>query len=108
MWYLGSTEGSFKTRFTQHKASLVNASKSSSTALSQHVWDLKKRNIQHEIKWKVVSKCRPYRCGTRRCNLCLEEKFQILKENDMNCLNRNSELLQKCRHGNKHKLGKVT
>ena len=106
--YLGSTEGSFKTRFTQHKASLVNASKSSSTALSQHVWDLKKRNIQHEIKWKVVSKCRPYRCGTRRCNLCLEEKYQILKENGMNCLNRNSELLQKCRHGNKHKLGNVT
>ena len=65
MRYLGSTEGSFKTRFTQHKASLVNESKSSSTALSLHVWDLKKRNIPHEIKWKVVSKCRPYKCETR-------------------------------------------
>ena len=105
--YLGSTEASFKTRFTQHKASLVHESKSSSTALSKHVWDLKTRGIPHEIKWRIVSKCQPYKCGSRRCDLCLTEKFEILKADKAGCLNRNSELMQKCRHNNKHKLGKV-
>ena len=106
--YLGSTEASFKTRFTQHKASLANADKSSATALSKHVWDLKTRGISHEIKWRIVSKCKPYKCGSRRCDLCLTEKFEILKADKAEYLNRNSELMQKCRHSNKHKLGKVS
>ena len=104
--YIGSTEASFKARFTQHKASLLNAGKSSATALSKHVWDLKTRSVPYEIKWKIVAKCQPYRCGTRRCGLCIEEKYHILNGDKM-CLNRNSELLQKCRHSNKHKLVKV-
>ena len=105
--YLGSTEASFKTRFTQHKASLVNEGKST-TALSKYVWDLKTRGIPHEIKWRIVAKCQPYRCGSRRCDLCLTEKYEILKANKEDYLNRNSELMQKCRHNNKHKLGKVS
>ena len=106
--YLGSTETSFKARYTQHKASLVNANKSSATALSKYIWDLKDRQVPYEIKWKVVTKCQPYRCGTRRCDLCLSEKYEILRSDESDCLNKNSELLQKCRHSNKHKLGKVS
>ncbi len=106
--YLGLTEGPFKTRFNQHKASFAHASKASDTALSKYVWDLKQREANFEIKWRVVEKCQPYRCGTRRCDLCLTEKFHILNADKDKCLNRNSELLQKCRHSNKYKLGCIT
>ena len=33
------------------------------------------------------------------CNLCLSEKFHILKGKDL--INRNTELLNKCRHKRK-------
>jgi len=103
--YIGATELTFKTRFTNHKESFVKQSKSSSTTLSKHIWDLKGRGISYTIKWEIIRRCPPYKCGTRRCDLCLSEKYFILKANSEHCLNRNFELLQKCRHSNKFKLG---
>ena len=106
--YIGSTEGSFKKHFTGHKASLTYESKNTSTSLSKYIWELKSKKTSFEISWSVIAKCPAYKCGTRHCDLCLSEKYYILKANEQSCLNKNSELLQKCRHINKYKLGKVT
>jgi hypothetical protein len=103
--YIGATELTFKTRFTNHKESFTNSSKSSSTTLSKHIWNLMGRGLSYTIKWEIIRRCPPYKCGTRRCDLCLSEKYFILKANSEHCLNRNFELLQKCRHSNKFKLG---
>ena len=105
--YIGSTEDSFKARYTQHKSSFTSENKCSATALSKYLWELKRQGIVHSVDWKVIAKCQPYRCGTRRCNLCLTEKMFILMSKER-LLNKNSELLQKCRHSNKYKLGKIT
>ena len=43
--YVGLTENTFKTRFTNHKTSFNNPSKRMSTELGKHVWNLKDRNI---------------------------------------------------------------
>lgn len=47
-------------------------------------------NIKHAIS---------YTGGSKRCNLCLEEKLFILKENVKACLlNKRSELVSSCHH----------
>ena len=103
--YIGSTETSFKLRFANHKQSLEKSDKSTQTSLSKYVWELKNQQVEHTIKWEIVKRSSPYKCGTRICDLCLSEKFFILTADPLNCINRNSELLQKCRHRNKFKLG---
>ena len=106
--YIGSTETSFKTRYGNHKQSLEKRAKSTQTSLSKYVWELKDQQVEHSIRWQIVKRSSPYKCGTRICDLCLSEKFFILTADPLNCINRNSELLQKCRHRNKFKLGNLS
>ena len=106
-FYIGATEDSFKKRFGNHKQSFKKHKRKSETCLSKYVWELKEKNIAHKIKWEIIKKSVPYRCGTRFCELCLCEKYFILISDPVNCLNKNSELLQKCRHKNKFKLSNI-
>ena len=53
---------------------------------------------EYQIKWSIVKHANPYKYGSRRCNLCLEEKMSILKSNKKNLLNKRSELFSSCRH----------
>ena len=39
--------------------------------------------------------------GSKRCNLCLEEKLNILKEKDNCLLNKRSEIISACQHINR-------
>ena len=100
--YIGSTETSFKTRYGNHKQSLEKCAKSTQTSLSKYVWELKDQQVEHSIRWQIVKRLSPF------CDLCLSEKFFILSADPLNCINRNSELLQKCRHRNKFKLGNLS
>ena len=54
--YIGLTENEIKTRFNLHKSSLKLEHKRTSTTLSDHVWKLKNKNINFNIKWEVVKK----------------------------------------------------
>ena len=102
--YIGSTELPFKDRYTNHKSSFTLRHKASSTSLSTYIWDLKDKGLSHEIKWEILKRCSPYVAGMRRCDLCLTEKLLILQSNPGQVLNKNSEIMQKCRHNNKFKL----
>ena len=105
--YIGSTETSFKQRYGNHKQSLEKRAKSTQTSLSKYIWELKDQQVEHSIRWQIVKKCSPYKCGSRSCDLCLSEKFFILTADPLGCINKNSELLQKCRHRNKFKLSNL-
>ena len=70
--YVGLTANAFKTRFTNHKASFTSAKKKYSTEFSKYIWQLKEKNIDHEIKRRAIS---PYSNTSNRCNLCLWEKY---------------------------------
>ena len=49
----------------------------------------------------IIKKSISYTGGSKRCNLCLEQKLSILKEKD-NCLvNKRSEIVSACQHKNK-------
>ena len=96
--YVGLTADNFKTRYRNHKTSFEHKSYRNSTELSKHVWSLKDSNIEHEITWQIVCRAKPYSSLTKRCNLCLSEKFVIICEPERCTLNKRNELVSSCRH----------
>ena len=92
---------SFKQRWTQHKSSFKNKEKKGETALSQHIWKLKEKEIQYETKWKILTRANSFSPITGKCNLCTKEKFYIIFRSDLCSLNTRNELATHCRHKNK-------
>ena len=76
----------------------------SSTALSKHIWSLKDKDTNFEIKWEVRKKATEYQNTTGRCNLCVAEKLVIIRADKKTSLNKRSELVSKCRHENRYYL----
>ena len=99
--YIGLTETGFKTRHRNHIASFRHAKHKNSTELSKHIWTLKNDNIDYSISWRVLSSSSPYNSSSKRCNLCLKEKFLIICRPDLSSLNKRNELVSSCRHRNK-------
>jgi hypothetical protein len=99
--YVGLTENEFKTRYTNHKASFNNYEKRNSTKLSKYIWNLKNNNISYSIKWKILKRAKSYNNASKRCNLCIWEKYFIICKPDIATLNRRNELVSTYRHANK-------
>ena len=85
--YIGLTENDFKTRYRNHTASFRHANHKNSTKLSKHIWTLKD-NIEHFIFWCILSSHSPYNSSSKRCNLCLKEKFLIICRPELSALNK--------------------
>ena len=71
------------------------------TERSNEVWNLKSTDNSAEIAWKIIRK---YACVNRtiiKLNFCLNEKLDIATHQQINLLNKRSELVSKCRHYNK-------
>ena len=105
--YLGATEPMFKSRWGNHKSSFSNPLRKSETCLSKYIWSLKEQDIPFEIKWTLHKQSFPYQCGSRKCDICLSEKLEILNGDPKVLLNKRSEIMNKCRHRLKFKLSKV-
>jgi hypothetical protein len=99
--YVGLTENPFKTRYRNHTSSFRNEAYRNSTELSKYVWTLKDSNVHFSIKWKILKQCKPYSNITKRCNLCLHEKFVIICHPELCTLNSRNELVSTCRHRRK-------
>ena len=90
-----------KTRYRNHIASFRHAKHKNSNELSKHIWTLKDNNIEHFISWRILSSHSPYNSSSKRCNLCLKEKFLITCRPELSTLNKRNELVSSCRHRNK-------
>ena len=99
--YYGASEGEFKTRFNNHTKSFRHRKYENETELSKHIWSLKDRKVDYVLSWNVAARASPYKCGTRRCDLCLSEKSIIVRAESKGLLNKRTELISKCRHRNK-------
>ena len=102
--YIGLAGNTFKKRFNNHTKSLRLEKYKKETELSKYVWDLKDKGKDFEIKYNIVCQSNTTTRKSGICNLCLEEKFYILcvkQENKVNLLNKRSEMISKCRHGNR-------
>ena len=97
--YVGMTENSFKTRYTQHKSSIKHSKHRNQTELSSLIWSLTDKGTDYKLTWNIFDRARPYRPGKRTCNLYMSEKFHILV--GTNLINKKTELLNKCPHRRK-------
>ena len=60
--------------------------------------------ISHDdinISWGIEQRSSKYKCGTRRCDLCLSEKTIIAMAERSSLLNRRAEIVSTCRHRTK-------
>ncbi len=101
--YIGMTASTFKERYRNHIKSFNHRRYSNDTELSKYIWKLKDNKQDFDITWSVLKQSISYTGGSKRCNLCLEEKLCILKDkNKQNLLNKKSEIVSTCNHRKKH------
>ena len=105
--YIGLCDTSFKLRNRNHVCLFWNKRYKQATELSKYIWSLKEKNIVYNIKWRKVKHARSYSNSSKRCNLCLWEKYFIICQPEMSTLNNRSELMTTCRHSKKFLLKTV-
>ena len=71
---------------------------------SNYIWQLKDES---NICWKIFMYATPYKYGTRRCDLCLTEKYVIARADQEHLLNKRTEIISKCGHRNKYLIKNV-
>ena len=54
--------------------SFRNISQINNTELSKYLWTSKANGTDYHLKWNIKLHASRYKCGTRRCDLCLTEK----------------------------------
>ena len=99
--YFGLTEGPFKQRYNSHLTNFRHSKYRNATELSKYIWQLKDDNKVFEVKWSIQQKAPAYRAGSKRCDLCLSEKLNIITADQKSLLNKRSELVSTCRHRRK-------
>ena len=97
--YIGLIENTFKDRSYKHKNSFRYESKKNAK-LSNFVWENKHANTETSVEWKILDKAKSYKKMSRKCMLCLTEKYHILFSK-FNLLNSCSKLVTKYMHENK-------
>ena len=105
--YIGLCDTTFKLRCRNHVCSFKNERYKHATELSKSIWSLKDKNISYNINWRKVKQVLSYSNISKRCNLCLWEKYFIMCKPEMSSLNNRSELISNCRHSKKFLLKKV-
>ena len=106
--YFGTAEGEFKLRYNNQTMSFRHKKRVNDTELSQYLWKLKKDNADYNLQWSIKAYASLYKCGTRKCDLCLTEKMIIDRSDSRKLLNKRRELVFKCRHRNKFPLSNIT
>ena len=99
-YYIGITGNEFKTRYYKHRQDFSNKNNINSTALSRHIWDMKNKNEEYKISWKILKGITKMKNGNKMCRLCVTEAAIIMK-GKKGQLNKRNEIMSKCRHKNK-------
>ena len=71
---------------------------------SKFLWQLKDESKDYALIWDIAVRATLYKCGTRRCDLCLAEKVCIIRAEPKGLLNKKTEFISKYRHCNKFAL----
>ena len=68
---------------------------------------IKEENIEYNLQWSIKAYASPYKCVTRKCDMCLTEKMTIARSDSKKLLNTRTEFVSKCRHRNKFLLSNI-
>ena len=99
--YVGMTMNQFKDRWSIHDGDFKDPERRINTELSSYIWDLKDQNTPYEIRWDLVRRANPFSPVTRKCDLCIAEKLEIIYNPGLATLNKRNELYNHCRHRDK-------
>ena len=103
--YIGLCETTFKKRYANHKKSFNHERYKNSTTLSTEFWRLKNANLHPIITWRIARTTQSYNLTSKKCQLCLAEKFETANfPEPEKLLNKRSEIISKCRHQRRFKL----
>ena len=102
--YKGSCKASFKKRHVNPKKSFNVPLYKHDTQQSTEYWNLKMKQLNPQISWKLNGIYKSSIPTSKRYNLCLTDKLEILDDPDKNLLNKRSEIISQCRHKNKYRL----
>ena len=100
--YYCASDGEFKSRYYNHTNSFRHRPHEQETELSKHIWKLHDNDINFTVRWSLADYASTYRCGPKRCDLCLTEKYVTARANHKKLLNKGTKLILKCRHSNKY------
>ena len=64
----------------------------------------KKYSGTSKVTWKLIRICRSYNPNSKRCILCLNEKYENATYKGDNLLNKRTEIINTYRHRSKYKL----
>ena len=97
--YTGLTGREFKDRLYEHRTDINNnTAGKKTTRLSAHTRALKERSKDYTIDWKIIEKANIYNPITKKCMLCLKEKFYIMYDRKGSSLNKRNEVFNTCRY----------
>ena len=106
-YYYGISDTPFKERYENYKMSIRQRSNLTASDLSKYSWKLVGNGAMPTIKFSIAKRAKG-NTFINNCNLCLIEKAFIIRNlDDVNMLNKRSELISKCRHINKRLLNRV-
>ena len=95
----------FKECYRNHKTSFRHShGRRNETELSKYVWNLQDAKKPFQIRWKILKKCKPYSNISKKCTLCLNEKFIIICKKELCSLNSRNELASSGTHRNRYVL----
>ena len=100
MLYIGLSGGPFKSRYYSHIKSFKNEKYEKETELSKFIWHLKRKKETFTINWSILKKSNTNRRDSDQCNLCMDEKIEILRMKG-ELINKRSEVISTCRHNKK-------
>ena len=96
--YTGVTSRQFKQRYYEHNADMRKEAGRIKSGLSSHVWNLKDRGVSYDVSWRLKERSTAFNPTTKKCRICLKEKYHILYKRDGASLNKRSEIFNTCRH----------
>ena len=77
------------------------------TKLSTHIWELKDANTDYDIEWDLIEQASSFNPITKKCRLCLVEKYHIMYNGQSSTLNKRQEIFNTCRHRKQKLLSNV-
>ena len=105
--YTGVTGNTFKKRWDGHKTDMRNPKYRNSTRLSIHVWALKDEGKDFNLTWSLIDRSTAFNPITKKCRICLKEKYKIMYNREGSTLNKRHEVFNSCRHRTQKLLANV-
>jgi hypothetical protein len=96
--YTGMTGRQFKDRWREHMGNTRNESGREKSRLSIHIWNLKDNQIDYNLDWQILERATTFNPITKKCGVCLKEKYFIMYDRPGSSLNKRQEVFNTCRH----------